>query len=464
MKTLRTLLVILACTGLTDGSHSPSAATSGPGVETARRTGRVGVVDHALVDDDGPFLGLGASYFTALWRCKHDRPRLESDLAYLSRQGFTSYRMFSMVGHNESWRGLEIAPVSFTTRDGRTIEAWPDYWDQVRTLIDLAFDRFGLRAQVTIFADAQLMPAKEARTTHARRLVDEVVRGREHKILLLEVANEAWQNGFPGEEGVAELRQLAHDLNGRTDVPIAITSNHEGPGAEAGRFGAFDRLYRDSGVDLATWHFSRDRRVGDGWGPVFDCWDFARRPGCPPVVSNEPIGPGSSVDSEREPIRLVMAAAFAYAASAPVYVFHSEAGVRGQTRFEETPGADRFRVLMRLLPGDLPGWRRGDGRARDDAFRVFAGGMPDRTAPEIPSATDGCVRLALSTKGDRFVALPVGIRPGGLEIEARRPIEWTAHDPLTGAVVASAHTGEGQRARIPAGPGALVILGRVRSE
>jgi hypothetical protein len=31
-------------------------------------------------DDDGPFLGLGASYFTALWRYMYDRPRLESDL------------------------------------------------------------------------------------------------------------------------------------------------------------------------------------------------------------------------------------------------------------------------------------------------------------------------------------------------------------------------------------------------
>jgi hypothetical protein len=41
--------------------------------EEAMRSGRVRVVDHSLVDDGGPFLGLGVSYFTALWRCKHDR-------------------------------------------------------------------------------------------------------------------------------------------------------------------------------------------------------------------------------------------------------------------------------------------------------------------------------------------------------------------------------------------------------
>src|SRR5690606_21118221 len=139
-------------------------------------------------------------------------------------------------------------------------------------------------------------------------------------------ANEAWQNGFEGDQGVADLRSLARLLNDRTRVPVAITSNHHD---------SFDGLYRKSGVDLATWHFSRDRRSLEGWQPVVDCWDYALRPGCPPVVSNEPIGPGSSVDAERDPIRLVMAPAFAYVAGLPSYVFHCEAGVAGRTKFEE---------------------------------------------------------------------------------------------------------------------------------
>lgn len=170
------------------------------------------------------------------------------------------------------------------------------------------------------------------------------------------------------------------------------------------------------------------------------------------------------MNSEREPIRLVMAAAFAYGAKLPLYVFHGEAGVHGRTRFEDTPGVDRFSASVRRLPADLPSWKRSDGKAPTDLFRVFAGGMPDRYAPEVPSAADGCVRLALSRKGDRFAALPVGIRPRGLEIEARRPIEWTAYDPLSGAVVASGRARQGQRATVPPGPGALVILGRVTPE
>jgi hypothetical protein len=448
-----------------DGSLTPlSLGTSeAPVIDFARRTGHVRVVGHSLVDDGGPFLGLGVSYFTALWRCKYDRPRLEKDLEFLSEQGFTSYRMLSMVGHNVSWQGLEIAPVPFTTRDGRRIEAWPDYWDQLRELIDIAHDKYGLRTQITIFADAQLMPTAEERAAHLRRVVEEVVRGREQKIILLEVANEAWQNGFPGDEGVVQLRSFARDLDRATDVPIAITSNHGGPGDEAGEFEAFERIYRDSAVDLATWHFSRDLRVDDGWKPVFDCWNFAERPHCPPVISNEPIGPGSSVNAEREPIRLVMAAAFAFAAKLPMYVFHSQAGVHGKTRFEDTPSIDQFREFVRLLPADLPNWERSDGRDEDDPFLVLPDGNRDRFVLDA-SSTGGCVRIAISSQGDRFVALPIGILSGGLEIEAKRPIEWTAFNPVTGKELKSARLSPGERASLPAGPGALVVRGRVRAD
>ena len=198
-----------------------------------------------------PSWGSAFSYFTALWRCRHDRARLESDLAFLSSQGFNYYRMLSMVGWNASWEGLEIAPVAFTSHDGVRVEAWPDYWQQLGELIDLAYDRYGMRTQITIFADAQLMPRREDRIEHMRRLLAEVVAGREDKIILLEVANEGWQNGFDGQQGVADLREFTRYLADRTEVPVATTSHHEG---------SFDELYRESAADIATWHFSRDRR------------------------------------------------------------------------------------------------------------------------------------------------------------------------------------------------------------
>src|SRR5688500_14533751 len=52
--------------------HSNHLAAPG----TDRRAGRVRVDDHVLSDERGPFLGLGASYFTSLWRSKHDHRAL----------------------------------------------------------------------------------------------------------------------------------------------------------------------------------------------------------------------------------------------------------------------------------------------------------------------------------------------------------------------------------------------------
>ncbi len=401
------------------------------------RSGRVRVVDHSLVDNGGPFLGLGVSYFTALWRCKYDRPRLESDLKFLSTQGFTYYRMLSMVGWYEAWSGLEIAPVSFTSRAGKAVSAWPDYWEQLRTLIDLAYDRYGLRTQITIFADAQLMPGKAARMEHMRKLLTEVLPKRDHKVMLLEVANEAWQNGFPDAQGVADLREFTAYLAQRTQIPVAITSNHESD---------FRTLYSGSAADIATWHFSRDRKTNGGWRPVYDCWDLADVPGCPPVSSNEPIGPGASVNVEAEPIRLVMAAAFAYVAKLPMYVFHSDAGVFGKTRFENMPGIERFGPLLRLLPPDMPSWRRNDGKQPEAPFTLVS----------------GCVRNTGTRKGQRFVCVPIGIEAGGLVLEARKPLRVRAFDPLTGKQVLSQICRALQRVTLPQGPGAYLLLGEER--
>lgn len=431
----------------------PALAAAGADASPGPAGSPVRVIDHSLTVDGRPFLGLGVSYFQALRRCRNDPARLESDLAFLSRQGFNYYRMLSMVGWYPAWSGREIAPVTFTDREGRRVEAWPDYWEQFRRLVDLAHDRYGLRSQITIFADAQLMPRKADRLAHLERLLAEVVAGREGKIILLEVANEGWQNGFAGPEGVADLREFAQLLADRTEVPVAITSHHEG---------SFAELYGGSAADVATWHFSRDRSVEDGWLPVYDCWRLGALPGLPPVSSNEPIGPGASVASETESLRLVLAAAFAYAAKLPMYVFHSEAGVFGRTRFEDTPAITDFRRLRALLPADLPSWQRDDGTGGGAVFTTFAGGQAGQTWPAVPGATDGCVRMAQSRRGPRFVCVPIGLRPAGLTLEARTALRFRALDPRTGELALARSLGQGERCTLPAGAGGWLLLGRTR--
>jgi hypothetical protein len=435
-------------------------ATANPKSAAAPRAGKVRVAGHSLVDENGPFLGLGVSYLNALWRCKHDRARFERDLAFLSSCGFNYYRMVSMVGYYPAWNGLEIAPVSFKNREGKYVEAWPDYCGQLRDMIDIAYDHYGLRTQITIFADAQLIPEKPDRIDHMHRLLDKVVPGREHKIILLEVANEAWQNGFPGDEGVADLREFAQYLADRTDILVAITSNHDHP--ELGSPKAFEQVYANSAADIATWHFTRDRHTDAGWKTVYHAWDFGFIPGLPPVSSNEPIGPGSSVDSESDPIKLVMAAAFAYTAKLPMYVFHSGAGVFGKTRFEETPAINQYKAILRLLPPDLPNWERHDAKQPEAPFTTFAGGEPNRYAPELASTNDGCVRHIGSRKDNQFVTIPIGIRSDGLTLEARRHLTFTVHHPLTGEPAQSATLEAGERITLPAGPGAWLLLGELK--
>lgn len=358
--------------------------------------------------------------------------------------------MLSMVGWHPGWAGLEVAPIGFTTQDGRRIDAWPDYWQQMRDLVDIAFDRYGLRTQITVFADAQLMPGKATRIEHMRRVLADVVAGREQKIILLEVANEAWQNGFPGTEGIADLREFTRYLADRTEVPVATSSNHAYP---------VDDTYRDSAADIATWHFSRDRRVDDGWGPVYDPWELGGRADLPPVSSNEPIGPGASVATETSPIRLTMAAAFAFAARLPMYVFHCGAGALGRRRFEDTPGIDGYRHLVALLPPDLPNWQRSDAKDALSPLTVFANGKPNRTWPEEAGSPDGCARMAVGIRPGRFVGVPVGIRPGGLTVEARVALRLRAYDPLSGRLLASAALRLGQWTTLPTGPGGLILRG-----
>ena len=413
----------------------------------------------SLRDHSGPFLGLGATCFQALRRAKYDRTRLNDDLALLASKGFNYVRVLSMV----NWDGLEIAPVSFTNSAGHFVAAWPDYWEQFRDLLDLDSSH-GMRVELTIFADAQyVMPEKTARETHLRAILANIA-GRHQKLAHLEVANEAWQNGFPGAQGISDLREFAQYLADRTSVPVAITSNDDL--SESGIIS----LHAGSAADLATIHFSRDLgTVEGGWLPVRDCYRAGNLPGVPPVSSNEPIGPGSSVNSENDPIKLCSAAIFAWIANLPAYVYHSRAGVYGYTaccppggsevRFEDTAGINAYRHLRALLPPDLASWVRNDGIESTAPFTVFCNGQPNKYWPDVTGAANGCVRNIGSSKGNDYVCLPMGILSGGVMLEARRPLSFQVFNPLTGTLVSTGRLNTGNRTTLPQGPGTYVLKG-----
>jgi hypothetical protein len=409
------------------------------------RTGIVALDSHSLKDNQGHFNGLGATYMTALWRAKHDRQRLRSDLQFLSGCGFHYIRVLSMVGWYSAWEGREIAPVSFQNRNGERIDAWSDYWRQLGELIDLAYDDYGLRTQLTIFADAQLMPDRSARIEHMRRIL-ELIEPRQHKVILLEVANEAWQNGFPGRQGIDDLREFGKHLSDRTKVLVALSApvSYENEG--------IIEMYREAPVDIATVHFSRDIRTPDGgWLPVRDPWRVRSIGGIPPVASNEPIGPGSSVAQQRDPLKLVCAAAVAWMSGLPMYVYHCDAGVFGQTRFKDQPGIGDFAAMQKLLPGDIANWTAHNCAEPGAPLRLIT----DADAPAPP-------RLLACTRGNDLVALAFALdHADRAQVRAQRDIDVELMDPLSGQVVSRQQRRAEQQLSIPPGAAAYFIKGRI---
>jgi hypothetical protein len=419
----------------------------------ARRTGRVSLNNHVLKDDGGEFLGLGASYFQALRRTKYDRARYRSDLDFLARRGFTYIRTLSMVGWYPAWDGKEIAPITFQDQQGNTIPAWNDYWQQLRDMVDIAYDDYGLRTELTIFADAQLMPNKADRIAHMQQVLNNL-QGRENKIILLEVANEAWQNGFPDAQGVADLREFGAYLGNRTDVLVALSATPDPTNA------SLENMYAGSAADIATEHFHRDVGTIEGsWLQVREPYRVNSAVGVPPASHNEPIGPGSSVASETSPIKLVSAAAYAWMSGLPMYVYHTSAGVFGDVRFEDMAGVSSYQYLAKILPGDIANWQRTEGDAAFAPFITHCNGQPNVPWTSVPGATNGLLRHLSNVRGKDFYTLPIAIRANGVELEPRQNMTMQAFNPATGEVMHERTPTAGVRFTLPQGPEAYIIRG-----
>lgn len=400
-----------------------------------------------MADDGGEFPALGASLFWAAWAYRHDRPRLDEHLALLQAHRFDYIRALGVVGRQPYWRGREI--------DWR----WPDYDEVIAGLTDHAYDSFGIRTQWTIFADGdEMIPDRNDRF----RLVDRFVamsRGREHKIMHFEVANESWQNGFAGADGIAQIRELARYLNDRTAIPVAISDSEGVTCAD------HDVLYKDAGVQILTEHFDRDISGPlRHWAPVLAPWPILACPGLPDVVSNnEPIGPGSSVEEDSDPMRIVAAAVVSYLSGVGLYVFHTDAGVRGRDPITAMPDAPAIlgglRAMKGYVPPDLPNWSRYRHDTPGHPFVTYAG--PDRGTVRRDRYGDGPAEVFVAANGDRFFAAAVGV-VNEITLEARRAMSLDVLHPLTGDVVERVTLAPGEQFR-PRPLTFLVLTGRFLS-
>ncbi len=277
------------------------------------RTGQVRADGRAVADAGGAFNALGATFFWGAWAYKSDRVRLERNLEALSAAGVDYVRVLGSVG-GASWEDRQADP------------RWPDYDAIIAGMTDLAYDRYGLRVQWTLFGGAPFTPSGPSREALVDRFAA-LARGREHKIFAFEIANEAWQNGFAGPEGLAELRRLGQRLSEKTTVLVALSS----PAGEAAC-----ATYAGSGADAMTLHYERGFGPEGPLEPLRRPWSFpgaydrACKGQLPSIVlNNEPIGPESSVRQDDSPSRIAAGYVMTFLAGNAAYVLHSGPGIRG---------------------------------------------------------------------------------------------------------------------------------------
>jgi len=451
----RWVIVVIAClAALAFALAHPAArgrlgaAFTSPEIAQRAESGRARFNGHVLEDDNGPFLGLGASLFWGVWGYDHDRARLIQHFDALRPRGFDFVRVLGAVA-GPSWNDRAADPRQ------------AGYDSTIAGLTDLAFQH-GLRIAWSIFGDT--VAAQDASMRLA--LVDRFARmtkGREHKILFIEIANEGWQNGFGAR--LSELQELARRLKSQTPVLVSVTAPQ--PPLRCGA--AVTSIYAPGAADFITLHFDRNIGAADGrWGPVRQplMWPslfVSCRDNLPVAAANwEPIGPQSSVASEEDPLHLVTAAVVTYTAGLPIYVLHTGPGVRGGGRADralrraasltELPRAEEllraFATMKQYLPRDLAGWSRFDA-TRPDApvqIQMRKGGLKP-------------VDIAAARRGNQFVVVPFGIRDR-LDLPVSLPVGIEVIHPVTGARLVQRTLASSGRVELPAEPAALVIIGR----
>jgi hypothetical protein len=403
------------------------------------RTGQVRADGRAVADAAGPFNALGATLFWGAWAYKFDRARLERNLEALSSAGIDYVRVLGSVG-GASWE------------DRQTDPRWPDYDSIIAGITDLAYDRYGMRVQWTIFGGAPFTATGPERQALVDRFAS-IAKGREHKLFAFEIANEAWQNGFSGPDGLAELRQLGARLNSKTSVLVALSSPRNGMACAT---------YAGAGADAMTLHYERGFGREGPLRPLRRPWSFPAaydrtcRGQLPAVVfNNEPIGPESSVRQDDSPSRIAAGYVMTFLAGNASYVLHSGPGIRGGGAADIAPKLGRHAHF-----DELPSFKA-IATALGEAKKYLPPGLANwtRHAPNAATAPlHGYEELYSASKGSEFVALAIGVKQS-VSIRARVNAAMEIRDAATGKIVKSVKVAVGDAVEL-SGYEEFVIIGR----
>jgi hypothetical protein len=412
-----------------------------PEVPVRELYGRLKLVGAVTLHDKGREFQIGASFFAALWALKNDKDRLVKNLEFLSKNNINYIRALGCVG-----------PISWTDR---TIDpSWSDYDELVGNLTDLT-GSYGMRVQWTIIGDEGLVNSQSARRDLVNRFV-QISKGREDKIAFWEVINEYYLKSL----SKSEIRELAKILKRETGILTSLSSYN---------IVENDDLYKDSDADLLSIHLDRNTSgLGNEWRPVRQAWEVQFIEHSPRAwISNEPIGPQSSIASETDPLRIAMSAALVQLCGGAAYTLHTGAGIRfggiedkriGRAEnFWEVPNIqailDGLNSVKSLLHPDLANWRRHNSNSRFPDYPFDT----ELLQPYLEDET--FLRAFVGSTNTDFIQLPIRVR-GNVPFKAKRNMSLEIFDPLTAEKLDSKVLNVGETFILPGSSLAYVIKGK----
>jgi len=389
------------------------------------RVGPVSLDGYMFVDSNGPFKGFGATCMWCLWGEKFDRTRLLQSMDYLSIRGVNYLRILTVVD-GDYWNGKKIDP------------SWSDYFAQLDQLFADATAR-NMYLDVVLFGDTkEYLTQQQQRIDWVNQMAGYLERHR-NRILFVEIANESTGIGIDDRD----LAELTDTWRRASTIQVAASAPYDDPSrAPLTGIESFFDDYSDVEVDLLTPHLDRDIRE-ERYRPARQPWhpQFFEHVPTHTWVNDEPIGCGSSVESECDPGRIVAAFINTFAAKGAGYTWHTSAGVRGDVNYWDQDNAEEqllaIRNMMRLLPGNIANGQNCNHHWACHPYEDF-----DQVWPEFGGS--GVVRAFAIESGGQWYVMVIGMR-GSYEVAAKRPMGVEVFDAVSGARIDTLELAAGQR-------------------
>jgi hypothetical protein len=393
----------------------------------AVRRGVVRAEGRVFADDTGRFRPFGGTLFWALYGWKNEQQRVKDNLAWLANHGVQYVRILGQVG----WPTETIDP------------AWPDYVPLLSNFLDTAYNTYGLRTEITCVGGGGTFSS----TDLATRVVA-AVKGREHTVMHLEVANEYFAT-FNNNE--PEMRKMADILR---QLPLLLAPSSPGGGNEI----ELSRLMQTGPYTMATVHKQRDNGDHD-WRFVRQNWDYKDKPW--PVSNNEPKGPFASVSHSEDPLRLAMDRAVGILCGVGAYVLHNANGIFGRPNDHASGGHRSANVweldnadaiydgvahVDSLIPDGVENWTNSNDHWTPPN-PVHPLPVPPEQFWEIGRGDHGVNKNYAAIDGGRFVCMPCGVL-NFVEMRARQPCEIKVFHPVTRKLVVQRRLSAGETVRL----------------